>query len=310
MRAEGLWSDPIYQQTAVIIYSFLLFVSLSVWIFKKKSHHLRAAWASINSWLFVAPFIFLCLGLPSPWPLVFLIFISIFSAKIFFKMTGMYHRSWFVWLTYGFIFLSGYLIWSDRPVLYEMLPMIFLGLLGLIPLLRNSTSRMIQYMGLSLMCFAFFGWSFLHLGKLLMLEKGAFITIYLYLLTEVSEHASLAGTRLLGRHKVFSKVSTRVSWEGMALALVLTLTLAWGLRHLLPDRSEHYWIAAGLVAAIFGRYGDLILTVIRRDLGVRDTGLFIVGRGDLLSRVDKLILVGPMYYYTYLYFTQSLGGHG
>ena len=79
------------------------------------------------------------------------------------------------------------------------------------------------------------------------------------------------------------------------------MLLAWGLRHLLPHQAEQFWVAAGVVAAVFGRFGDLILTVIRRDLGIKETGVFIIGRGDLLSRTDKLIVVGPMYYYIFLY---------
>jgi phosphatidate cytidylyltransferase len=83
------------------------------------------------------------------------------------------------------------------------------------------------------------------------------------------------------------------------------MLLAWGMRHLLPDRSEKFWIASGLVAAIFGRMGDLIINVFRRDLGVKNTGIFILGRDGILSRVEKLIFVGPMYYYIYIYLQQN-----
>jgi phosphatidate cytidylyltransferase len=76
------------------------------------------------------------------------------------------------------------------------------------------------------------------------------------------------------------------------------------MRHLLPDRSERFWVAAGLVAAIFGRMGDLIINVIRRDLGIKNTGIFIIGRDGVLTRVDKLIFVGPMFFYLYIFLQQ------
>ena len=297
----ALWNEPLYQETAVLILGIIVALTILVAIFKKRSGHFMAAWASLKSWLFVAPLLLVALALPSPWPLVFLTAVGIFSAKTFFQMVGMYHRSWFIWVTYIFIFGTGYLIYEGHTEFYNISPMLFFACTALIPLLRNSAAQMIQYLALSLMAFIFFGWSFMHMGRLLMLPQGVYIVIYLYLLTEFSDIVSLASTRLFGRTKLFNKISPRITLEGLICSIVLSLVLAWGMRHLLPDRSDQFWIAAGIVAAIFGRFGDLILTVIRRDLGIKDTGVFIIGRGDILARVDKLILIGPLYYYIYLH---------
>ena len=65
------------------------------------------------------------------------------------------------------------------------------------------------------------------------------------------------------------------------------------------------FFALGIVAAVFGRMGDLIINVIRRDLCIKNTGIFIIGRDGMLTRVDKLIFVGPMYYYIYIYLQQT-----
>lgn len=301
MSETALWGEALYQETALLVLGFLIPLSILLWALKKKSPVFNAAWASVKSWLFVAPLLFAVFALPSPWPLVFLTLVGIASAKTFFQMVGMYHRSWFIWVTYIFIVGIGYLIYEGKTDQYDLLPMLFFACSALIPLLRNSATHMVQYLALSLMAFIFFGWSFMHMGRLMMLPQGVYIIIYLYLLTEFSEIVSLAVTRLFGKLKLFSKISARITLEGLIVSVILSLLLAWAMRHLLPDRSDQFWIAAGVVAAIFGRFGDLILTVIRRDLGIKDTGVFIIGRGDILSRVDKLILVGPLYYYIYFY---------
>src|SRR5262249_50354737 len=153
--------------------------------------------------------------------------------------------------------------------------------------------------------FIFWGWSLMHMGLLLMLERGAFIVLYLYLLTEVSDAVALASSRIFGKLKPFDKISHRVTVEGFLVSALVSMLLAWGMRHLLPDRSERFWVAAGLIAAFVGRLGGLILSGIRRDLGVKNTGVFIIGRDDILSRTDKLIFIGPMYYYVYLYLQQA-----
>jgi len=289
-----------YQQTAGLIIAFLIFVSVMLFLLQRNSPRFQAAWASLKSWMFAAPMLLVIGGLPFPWTLIFLVFVSVSAIKTFFRMTGMYHRSWFVWITYIFTIGLGFCIHFGWEELYNLMPMIFLLTLSTIPFLRNSATHMIQYCALSLMGFIFFGWGFMHMGKLITMEKGVFITMYIYMLVEFCEAVSLATTRLIGKVKLWDRITTRMSVEGIFTATLMTLLLAWAMRHLLPDRSEAYWVSAGITAAIFGRSGDLFLSVIRKDLGIKPSGVFIIGRDDILSRVDKLVFAAPAFYYVLL----------
>lgn len=300
----GLWHNPRYVETAAMVMGGLIVLSILVFFLKRKGPPYTAAWASLKSWLFVGPLLFACFALPKPFPLIFVTWVGVLSTKVFFQMVGMYHRSWFVWVTYIFIFALGHIIYHHELEYYNLMPMIFLGVICLIPILRNSAAQMIQYIALSLIAFCFWGWSYMHMGRLLQFEGGELMVLYLYLLTEVSENTAWASSKLFGRHKLFSKISNKVTIEGGLVAFGVTMLVAWALRDLLPDRSERFWIAAGVIAAIFGRMGDLIINVIRRDLGIKNTGIFIIGRDGMLTRVDKLIFVGPMYYYVYIYLQQ------
>lgn len=301
MIENGAWHIPLYQETSVMIFGFLVVMAALFFFLRKRSQHFAAGWASVTSWFIAAPLILGVFGLSEPWPLLFLVMVGIFSAKTFFQLVGMYHRSWFVWVTYLFIFSLGYMIYENKTGLFNFTPMLFLLVICLIPILRNSATHMIQYLALAQMAFIFFGWSLMHMARLLVLPNGIFIVLYLYILTEFSEAVALFGDRFFGRFKPLDRISPRMSIEGLLATVMLTLLLAWGIRHLLPDRSEQFWIASGLVAAIVGRMGDLTLSVVRRDLGIKDTGVFIIGRGDILARVDKLMFVAPLFYYIYLY---------
>lgn len=223
---NGLWDQPLYQETIGVVFAFLFCVSLFLFFFRKKSPRFQAAWASLKSWLFAAPILFVVFGLPQPWPLAFLSFVSIFAAKTFFKMVGMYHRTWFVWMCYLFCAVSGVVVHYRMYDLYNVMPMIFLGAMSAIPLLRNSATHMIQYIALSLMAFLLFGWSFLHMGKLLNLEKGIYMIIYVYLLAEFCEAVSLAVSKSFGKVKLFTRITSRVTLEGGVIATILTLVLA------------------------------------------------------------------------------------
>src|ERR1700722_13360057 len=121
----GLWNNPHYVQTAGMGLGVLIGLSILVFFLKRKGPPYASAWASLKSWLFVAPLLFACFALPKPWPLLFVTWIGVLSAKSFFQMVGMYHRSWFVWVTYIFIFAMGHLIYHDEIEYYNLMPMIF-----------------------------------------------------------------------------------------------------------------------------------------------------------------------------------------
>ncbi len=297
MTQVAAWNSLIYQQTVLTVLSFLFVAGIFTYVFRKKNHYFVISWASIKSWLFVAPLLFLCMGAPEPWPLVVLTCLAILGAKVFFQLMGMFHRSYFVFACYAAIMCLGGLIYFDRIDLYNLMPMLLLGFCCLIPLFRNNYRRMIQYIALTQLAFVFLGWSFMHLGLVLKLENGIYQVMYLIILTEFCDNTVLATSRYFGRSTLFDRISRKRSVGGFLFSFILTLLLAFAMRHLLPDRSEKYWLASGIIASLGGAIGDLVMTVVRRDAGIKIVGLFILGRGDFLNRMDRLIFVAPIYYY-------------
>lgn len=299
---ESQWSNPLFEKTAIILLVFLGIIGVVLFPFRKKNTHLAAAWASLQSWLFFAPVLFLMLAAGDPWPLLGITLISLLCAKEFFMITGMYHRSIFIWTTYLSIIAMAYLIYHDYHFLYATMPMIFLGVISLIPIALNQAKNMLQYIALSLLCMMFVGWAFLHTAWIVKIPSGAFYLIYIILLTELCDNVALAVSRLFGKKKLVDQITPNRTLEGVILSFAATLAAAYGLRILLsPDHQENWWIY-GLTAALVGSTGDIILAVIRRDLGVKDYGIFILGRGGVLDRMDRLIFVAPIYFYLLRYF--------
>ncbi len=298
---DSYWSDPLFKKTICIILIFLGVIGIALFPFRKKNTHLSAAWASLQSWIIFAPILFLMFAAGDYWPLVAITFISLLCAKEFFQITGMYHKSLFVWTTYLAILAMAHSVYKGYLVFYEMLPMIFLGVISLIPIFLNEAKNMLQYIALSLLCCIFVGWAFLHTGWIVMLPSGAFFLIYIILLTELCDNVALAISRLVGKKKIAEKIVSNRTLEGVAVSFAATLGAAYGLRIILPDSDVNMWWIYGLIAALVGSLGDLILSVVRRDLGVRDYGIFIIGRGGILDRMDRLIFVAPIYYYAIQY---------
>jgi phosphatidate cytidylyltransferase len=293
----GAWSSEVYRLTVVIVLGFLFLSGGIVYFFRNKNYYFLVSWASIKSWLFVAPVLFVLLGLPWPWPFVVLTLLAITGAKIFFQLMGMYHRSYFVLTCYAGIVALAFAAYIDDLALYNLLPMVVIGACCLIPLLRNNYKRMIQYISLTSLCFVFLGWSFMHLGLIMAFDKGIYQLMYLIILTEFCDNTNLAISRHFGRWNLFDRIDTKRTGESTLVAAALTIALAFVMRNLLPANAEKYWLVSGLIASIGGFIGDMVMTVIRRDAGIKVVGTFILGRGDFLHRMDRLIFVAPLYYY-------------
>ena len=294
------WSSPAYQQTVLIVLGVIIIASVINYLLRKKNQYSMVAWASLKSWLIMAPIMFLIMGIKSPAPVIFLTLLGIYGAKVFFQIMGMFHKSTFVHICYAGIIGLGYSAYTDNLTFYNVMPMIVLGLSCLVPLVQKDYKNMIQYISLTLLAFIFLGWSFLHLGLILNFESGIYQVMYLIVLTEFCDNTNLALSGYFRGEKFIPEINSRRTISSTAIAIFLTLLLAYGMRHLLPDRSDKYWLASGLLAAFGGLVGDLVMSVVRKDAGVKTVGPFIIGRGDFLQRMDRLIFVAPIFYFVML----------
>ncbi len=294
------WNSPIYQQTVLIVMCVIIFASVINFLLRKKNQYSMVAWASLKSWLIMAPVMFLIMGTPAPVPTIFLTLLAIYGAKVFFQIMGMFHRSAFVHICYAGIVGLGYAAYTDNLTLYNIMTMIVLGMSCLVPLFKKDYKNMIQCISLTLLAFIFLGWSFLHLGLVLNIGNGIYQVMYLIILTEFCDNTNLALSGYFRGEKFLPTLNSRRTIPSTVIAIFLTLLLAYGMRHLLPDRGDKYWLASGLLAAFGGLVGDLVMAVVRKDAGVKTVGPFIIGRGDFLQRMDRLIFVAPIYYFVML----------
>ena len=108
---------------------------------------------------------------------------------------------------------------------------------------------------------------------------------------------------LIGRHKLFPRISPAKSWEGSVGGAVFVLAAAWAISYYLDDRllTMPEWLGLGLVVVIFGTWGDLIESLFKRTLGIKDSGNILPGHGGMLDRFDSSLLAIPaavVYLYT------------
>ena len=111
--------------------------------------------------------------------------------------------------------------------------------------------------------------------------------------------AYLAG-RFFGKHKLFERISPKKTWEGSIGGGLLTIGIAVVLSLFFTNLNQTNWIVLAVIVTIFGGLGDLVESMLKRSLNIKDSGNLLPGHGGILDRFDGLLLSVP-FIYSYLY---------
>lgn len=111
--------------------------------------------------------------------------------------------------------------------------------------------------------------------------------------------AYLAGSAL-GKHKLFPRISPKKSWEGLIGGTLLTLLTGYWMNGLMNILSVTDWIILAFIVSIFGVYGDLTESLIKRNANRKDSGTLMPGHGGVLDRIDSILFVMPV---SFIYLT-------
>jgi phosphatidate cytidylyltransferase len=109
-----------------------------------------------------------------------------------------------------------------------------------------------------------------------------------------SDTGAYAAGKTFGKHKLAPKISPGKTWEGAIGGFLLTLAMGWALGYLLPELSLTYRLVVATAVAIFGPLGDLAESMLKRSVGVKDSGRIMPGHGGLLDRFDAFLFILPV----------------
>lgn len=104
--------------------------------------------------------------------------------------------------------------------------------------------------------------------------------------------AYFAGT-FFGRNKLFERISPKKSWEGFFGGALLALLIAYGLAQYFDALSQLQWAVISLIIIVGGTFGDLIESLLKRSIEIKDSGAALPGHGGFLDRFDGLLLAIP-----------------
>ncbi|SFG63997.1 phosphatidate cytidylyltransferase [Pontibacter chinhatensis] len=115
----------------------------------------------------------------------------------------------------------------------------------------------------------------------------------LMLLIWASDTGAYIFGKNFGKNKLFERISPGKTWEGWVGGTLVTMLVGYGLSHVFLDLEQYQWLGVSIIVGIVGVLGDLSESMLKRSLGVKDSGTLLPGHGGILDRFDSLLMVIP-----------------
>ena len=187
------------------------------------------------------------------------------------------------------------------------IPLFFLSFI--LELYRNKLSPMINiamttlgfyYIALPFSLLIYFAKpDVMHFWGMPVILVGYFIFTWIY------DTAAYLYGRQFGKHKLFERISPKKTWEGTIAGVIVTLLSSVGLYFLVRDLPLTDWLALAIIVLVFGTHGDLVESLLKRSLNIKDSGTILPGHGGILDRFDTMLISAP-FVFLYFFFRQAI----
>jgi phosphatidate cytidylyltransferase len=128
------------------------------------------------------------------------------------------------------------------------------------------------------------------------------LVFFLLFVTQFNDVAQYCWGKAFGRTKITPKVSPNKTWEGALGGWLTTATLIWFLGPYFTPMSGWPLALLAFALPVAGFAGDITMSAIKRDLGVKDTGTLLPGHGGAIDRLDSLTFTAPLFFHFLAFF--------
>lgn len=258
------------------------------------------------SWLVIAPLLLGPIILGAAWTILGIGALSLLCYREYARATGLFREKLVSLLvTLGILFIT-FAVLDHWYGLFHALTALSVAAIAALAILADRPAGYIQRVALGVFGFTLFGTCLGHLGYFANDANYRPMLILIFLCVELNDVFAYLVGKTLGRRKLAPNTSPNKTIAGSAGALVLTTLLTMALGHFVFQGSKLdtplLLAGLGIVISVVGQLGDLMLSSIKRDLGIKDMGVLLPGHGGLLDRFDSIILVAPAAFHYIGYF--------
>ena len=124
-------------------------------------------------------------------------------------------------------------------------------------------------------------------------QYNPILPLSIFIFNWVNDTGAYCTGMLFGKHRLFERISPKKSWEGSIGGAVFSIIAAIVLAHFFTFLSTGVWIGLGLTVVVFGTWGDLTESLMKRTLGIKDSSNILPGHGGMLDRFDSTLMAVP-----------------
>ncbi|MDH3373244.1 MAG: phosphatidate cytidylyltransferase [Gammaproteobacteria bacterium] len=305
MTIDAALQSEIFLTYVKIIGGLLVFAGLAIGMLRVAGKDVSSIMRTYRGWLIMIPIVIGVIFLGRTATIFGVAILAIFGFKEFARATGLYDDWWLTGIVYISIAAIAVVTFVADPRLgtpgwyglFMALPVYVISAILLVPILRNRAKGQLRQVALAIVGFVYFGWMFSHLGFLTNTANAYGYLLFLILAVEVNDIAAFTFGKLFGKRKLCENISPNKTIAGSLGAIGVSLVMPWLLWFSFPHLQPWHLIMAGLIVGIGGQLGDLVISFIKRDIGIKDMGAVIEGHGGILDRVDSMIFVAPLFFH-------------
>ena len=131
---------------------------------------------------------------------------------------------------------------------------------------------------------------------------GKGLLLFLIFITQINDVMQFIWGKLIGKHKILPKISPNKTWGGFIGGLISSVFIGYLMSFLTPLNHWQVIVVSFFIAGV-GFVGDVVVSAIKRDMGVKDMGQAIPGHGGVLDRIDSLALTTPIFFHLVYFFS-------
>lgn len=166
------------------------------------------------------------------------------------------------------------------------------------PVIRGEPQRASLRIAGGLLGVILVAWTLAHTMLYFHLPHGRIALLFPLVVVWVCDTSAFYFGSAFGRTKLAPGISPNKTVEGFVAGLVSSFAVALAFRYLSPlEWGLAFLVISGLVLSFVGQLGDLVESIIKRDAGVKDSGIIIPGHGGILDRIDSILFALPVFYH-------------
>ncbi len=308
---SNLFKDDAMMTVVALIFGILTFATVLFYVIGwiKPKANLKELKARTKSWWIMALMFIVALIFSPKISYVAIAFLSFVAFRELYSILG-FRKSdrraiFWAFLSIPIQYYLAYIGWYEAFIIF--IPVIMFLALPMRMVLKGDTSGIVKSMATLqwILMLTVFGIS--HLAYLLSLPDipgfsagGRGLLLFVVFLTEINDVMQFTWGKLFGRHRIIPKVSPNKTWEGFVGGVISTTAIGYFLAFLTPLNTVQVIFVSAFIA-VAGFIGDVVMSSVKRDVGVKDTGNAIPGHGGVLDRIDSLAYTAPAFFHWIYY---------